>query len=161
MEVWKPTFYSDKYEVSSLGKVRRIGKIDCLKINYDSTGGYGRVNIGKSMVVHKIVALTFIGNRPDGMDINHIDGDKKNNSIDNLQFVTRSENCRQACNEQGLRKMYGKHHNKTRLSPEDIKTIKERISKGDKNVRIAEEYNVDASTISQIKRRKEGYYASI
>lgn len=160
MEIWKTTFYNEKYEVSNMGRVRRKGKIDCLKINYQSTGGYGRVSIGKSMAVHKIVALTFNGDRPQGLDINHIDGNKKNNNADNLQYVTRSENCRQACNEQGLRIMRGERHSRTKLSPDDIKDIKSRLSI-DKHKDIAKEYGVHPTTIAQIKRRKEGYYASI
>ena len=161
MEVWKDTFYNDKYEASNEGRVRRKGKIDCLKINCKSTGNYGRVNIGKTMVVHKIVALTFLGDRPNGMDINHIDGNKKNNHVDNLEFVTRSENCRQACNEQELRDMKGTNHNKTKLSPDDIRTIKNRIANREKQVDIAKDYGVHKTTIAQIKRRKEGYYATI
>lgn len=152
MEVWKDTFYNDKYEVSSEGTVRRKGKVDCLKINYKSTGNYGRVNIGKTMMVHKIVALTFIGNRPDGMDINHIDGDKKNNKVDNLEFVTRSENCRQSCNEQGLRNFKRENHNRSKLTPLKVAEIKGMIANGARNKDIAFLYNVDASLISHIKR---------
>ena len=152
MEVWKDTFYNDKYEVSNEGRVRRKGKIDCLKINYKSTGNYGRVNIGKSMAVHKIVALTFIGDRPNGFDINHIDGNKKNNHVDNLEFVTRSENCRQACNEQRLRDMKGENHNRAKLSDIQVSDIKRRIKRGEKNKDIANMYSVDPSLISHIKR---------
>lgn len=152
MEVWKDTFYNDKYEVSNEGRVRRKGKIDCLKINYQSTGNYGRVNIGKLMKVPKIVALTFIGDRPDNMDINHIDGDKKDNKVDNLEFVTRSENCRQACNGQGLRNLKRENHCKSKLTPEIVVEIKEMIANKVRNKDIASLYNVDASLISHIKR---------
>ena len=158
MEIWKTTVHDDRYEVSNNGRVRRKGKQDCLKINYNSTGGYGRVGIGR---VHTIVAYTFLSERPEGFDINHIDGNKRNNAVSNLQYVTRSENCRQACNEQGLRDMKGENHNKTKLSPEDISTIKKRIKAGDKQIDIAKDYNVTPSAISHIKRRKDGYYGSI
>jgi len=161
VENWKTTFYNDNYEVSNFGRVRRKGKNDCLKINYNYTGGYGRVTIGKSMAVHKIVALTFNGDRPEGYDINHIDGDKKNNSASNLEYVTTSENCRQACNEQGLRDMKGVNHSRTKLSPDDIRTIKKRIADGDKQIDIAKDYKVHKTTIAHIKRKKDGYYGSI
>ena len=74
MKEWRTVFKNEKYEVSNYGEIRRKGKIDNLKINYNSTGGYGRVSIGK---VHTLVAYAFLGERPSGLDINHIDGDKK------------------------------------------------------------------------------------
>lgn len=42
--------------------------------------------------VHKLVALTFIGPRPEGMQVRHLDGNKLNNSVDNLAYGTASEN---------------------------------------------------------------------
>ena len=152
MEVWKSTFFNENYEVSNLGNVRRKGKVDCLKINYHSTGGYGRVSVGKIIAVHKIVAYTFLGERPNGLDINHIDGDKTNNSVANLQYVTRSENCRQACNEQGIVNLKRENHNRAKLNPEKVLKIKNMILDGIKNKDIAKMFNVDASLISHIKR---------
>ena len=92
------------YKVSSEGDVWRrpslrwpSGKFlsqACLK-------GYAAVTIfngskPKLTYVHKLVALAFIGPRPDGMHINHKDGDKTNNHADNLEYVTPSENTRHA-----------------------------------------------------------------
>lgn len=93
MEEWRVAYHSDKYEVSSLGRVRRIGKIDCLKPSFSGKGGYGLVQLGakNAKKVHPIVAFTFIGVRPHGLDINHIDGNKRNNYT-NLEWVTNQEN---------------------------------------------------------------------
>ena len=44
------------------------------------------------MPVQHIVALAFLGERPERMDVRHIDGDKLNNKVDNLNYGTRSEN---------------------------------------------------------------------
>lgn len=149
MERWKTIFSNEKYEVSSIGNVRRKGKVDNLKINYNSTGGYGRVSIGR---VHTLVAYAFLGERPNGLDINHIDGNKKNNNASNLEYVTRSENCKQACNKQMLRSFKREKHNRAKLKESDIPIIKELIKNGIKNKDIANTYNVDASLISHIKR---------
>lgn len=149
MESWKTIFSNKKYEVSNSGNVRRKGKVDNLKINYNSTGGYGRVSIGK---VHTLVACAFLGERPNGLDINHIDGNKKNNNASNLEYVTRSENCKKACNEQMLRSLKREKHNRSKLKEVDIPIIHELIKNGIKNKEIANTYNVDASLISHIKR---------
>jgi len=146
---WKTTVQNNNYEVSNYGEVRRKGKSKCLKINYNTTGGYGRVSIGK---VHTIVAYAFLGKRPLGFDINHIDGNKKNNNVTNLEYCTRSENCKQACNEQGLRDLRGEKHNRSILSDKDVNNIKALISVGVKNTDIAKKYKVDPSLISHIKR---------
>ena len=132
-----------------MGKVRRKGKSDCLKINYSTTGGYGRVSIGK---VHTIVAYAFLGERPLGLDINHLDGNKRNNDASNLQYVTKSENCRQACNEQGLRSFKRENHNRSKLTPTMVAEIKNMIADKIRNKEIASLFNVDASLISHIKR---------
>ncbi len=47
-------------------------------------------------MVHALVALAFIGPRPDGYDVMHIDGTRTNNAVGNLRYGTRSENCLQA-----------------------------------------------------------------
>lgn len=57
--------------------------------------GYLRVVCGgKLRSVHALVAEAFIGPRPSGLEVNHKDGDKRNNRPENLEYVTRSENMR-------------------------------------------------------------------
>lgn len=53
--------------------------------------------------VHCLVAKVFLGNRPEGMDVNHKDGNKLNNNCDNLEYCTRSQNIQHAYNT-GLNK---------------------------------------------------------
>ena len=154
MEEWRVSFHSEKYEVSSFGNIRRIGKQDFLKPSFSGTGGYGLVQLGakNAKKVHTVVAETFLGKRPVGLDINHIDGNKRNNKLDNLEYVTRSENCRQACNEQKLRDMSKEKHSRAKLSNNNVASIKIMIAEGIRNVDIASMFNVDASLISHIKR---------
>ena len=86
------------YDVSDEGQVRsrRCTKSRILK-HYYHRQGYPTVSLmreGKRRckLVHHLVLLAFVGPRPDGMEIRHIDGDVTNNSLSNLAYGTRSEN---------------------------------------------------------------------
>lgn len=102
MEVWKPISWSNgKLEISSKGNVRsnmRDGRI--LKQQQDRKG-YMRVSVTVDRVkhtlkVHREVALAFLEN-PNGFEqVNHIDGNKKNNSIENLEWISCLGNARHA-----------------------------------------------------------------
>lgn len=85
-----------KYEVSSLGKVRRTGG----KILKQIVGTKGYLRLGISdldrrkvwVEVHVVVAEVFIGPRPIGLQVAHLDGDKTNNIPANLRYMTPKEN---------------------------------------------------------------------
>ena len=91
-ENWKPVRGTD-YEVSSGGRVRRGKKL--LSCRVDNLG-YVRCNIRvpviKKRTVHSLVAEAFIGPRPVGKEVHHINGDKTDNRPANLAYVTHSEN---------------------------------------------------------------------
>lgn len=95
MENWKQIKEYQNYEVSDSGEVRKFGGIKNLKKSL-STNGYHKVRlfkdgIGKTRTIHKLVAETFL-TKQDGLVINHIDKDKTNNSINNLEYITQREN---------------------------------------------------------------------
>ena len=61
----------------------------------DESTGYARISIGNRYAyVHRVVFEVLVGPVPDGMELDHIDTDRVNNTIDNLHIVTRAENCR-------------------------------------------------------------------
>ena len=117
-ELWQPIDgYQGLYEVSNLGRVRsldrsvakrgRAGVMMTLrlqgKILQPQPDGGKRLFVTlskngkyKPTKVHKLVAAAFIGPRPEGLDINHIDGDHQNNAVSNLEYCTRSENMKHA-----------------------------------------------------------------
>lgn len=88
--------YEDTYQVSSLGRVRNKNTHRILTHGLNKNG-YHRVNLYnesgmKSKFVHRLVAEAFIPNTDNKPEVNHIDEDKNNNSVDNLNWMTRSEN---------------------------------------------------------------------
>ena len=97
MEEWKAIEeYDGRYEVSSFGRVRslkreqRILKADCFG-RYLQVGLY-KNGVIKKKKVHRLVATAFIPNPENKPQVNHIDGNTKNNNIDNLEWTTAQEN---------------------------------------------------------------------
>lgn len=101
MEHWKDIAgYEGLYQVSDIGNIRssRTGKM--MKLCVNSRNGYVYCVLSnkqkrKNCRVHRLVASAFLGVR-DGLQVNHIDGDKANNKLSNLEWVTRSENMKHA-----------------------------------------------------------------
>jgi hypothetical protein len=111
-EVWKPVTVCGDYEISNMGRIRRatpgkktyVGKI--LK-DQKVGSGYRAIRLTMSgkqyqFYIHRLVAIEFIGEVPNGYEVNHKDGDKTNNAVANLEYMTRSQNCIHAI-ETGLK----------------------------------------------------------
>lgn len=124
-------------------------------------GGYYLISLsfeGKtSHRLHRLVARFFVDGFKDGLSVNHIDGDRKNNSASNLEWVTHKQNMRNAI-DRGA--MEGVHLFKGNLSEETVLTIITLINAGKTNPEIAKMYNTDLSTISKL-RNKKGCYSSL
>lgn len=112
-EIWKDIpDYEGFYQASSLGRIRSVDRYVTQQGRGKAFTGLrkGRIikqrlqNAGYFLVwlskqgkirahtVHRLVAASFIDNPENMMDINHKDGDKKNNSVHNLEWCTRSQN---------------------------------------------------------------------
>lgn len=92
--------YEGLYQVSNKGKVKSIitGKI---RKTYIENNGYERIilyknNKAKIHSIHRLVALIYIGKN--NLEVNHIDGNKLNNNLENLEYCTRIENMQHAKN---------------------------------------------------------------
>lgn len=90
----------------------------------------------------------------DGATVNHIDGNKKNNFYQNLEWLTVGDNVRHS-HQIGLTKpAYGEAHYKSKLKTKDIIAIREMIYKKIKGRDIAKIFNISEKTVSAIKKNK-------
>ncbi len=102
-ENWLPVRdYPDHYEISDVGRLRRTqhyhpGNAGKIRKPVLAKNGYvvymlSRANQVKLCSAHRMVADAFLGPIPEGMQVNHINGDKGDNRVANLEIVTNSEN---------------------------------------------------------------------
>ena len=129
-EIWKTIENNPNYEVSNMGNVRSVDRfVNCnggvafrkgkMLKKYLSKRGYYVVNLSaKQYKVHRLVAEAFIPNPDNKPQIDHINTDKTDNSVENLRWVTNKENMnnpitRQNCSKNNYCKgrMGSKHHN--------------------------------------------------
>jgi len=121
MEIWKPVKgYESLYEVSNEGRIRSVdakvwnghvmhtrkGRI--LK-QYHNSGNLGYLGCVlskkgklKSVRIHVLVAQAFLGDRPKGFQVGHLDGNPFNNHANNLRYMTAKENIRQSYQDSGI-----------------------------------------------------------
>lgn len=105
MEYWLPVVDFSDYEVSNYGRIRSL-KTDVVMKPYTTKGGYQLIKLFKNSkhhprYVHRLVAASFFDCDYEEFEINHIDGDKENNFIGNLEWCKHSENIEHAI-ETGL-----------------------------------------------------------
>lgn len=102
-EEWRPIKgYEGLYEASNMGRVKSLhfGKEIILKQS-EWSSGYMKANLSKDgttnlKLVHRLVAIAFIKNPNNYEFVNHKDGNKKNNAVDNLEWCTRKQNTHHA-----------------------------------------------------------------
>jgi hypothetical protein len=144
-EIWKDIVQFEGYEISNLGKVRgkdrlRKGKNGfCflkgkqLKEVFNKKG-YPEVRFRKNgthvRLIHRLVAKTFIPNFENKHQVNHINGIKTDNRVENLEWCTNSENQKHAF-KLGLNKVYsGEKHPKSKYTLNQINNIKKLYNTG-------------------------------
>ena len=94
-EVWKPVF-NFEYTISTFGRVKNSKGV--IITPHLINGGYQQVRLTKDkkrycFLVHRLVYETFVGVIPEGMQVNHINEIKTDNSVWNLNLMTNQENC--------------------------------------------------------------------
>ena len=97
VEIWTNIDEFPNYKISSLGRVKNIKTNHVLKPYTNRPDGYNQVGLRNhtglhTKKIHRLVAEAFYDCDSDNFEVNHIDGDKKNNFVGNLEWCTRSEN---------------------------------------------------------------------
>lgn len=170
MEVWKDVIgLEDYYQVSNLGNVRskerfvirgRGGKykIQCKNLNPAiNSDGYltGIFRVDKNPInykVHRILAESFIGSIPKGFEVNHINGIKTDNRLENLEIVSKSKNIKHAF-ALGLNKpRRGQLNGMCKIDSNKAKSVKEMTFNGFTESQISKELNVSIHTVRDIRR---------
>ena len=170
-EEWKPLKdYEGLYEISNKGRVLRLGRIITdslgrkrpikdllLKPQINIENGYVYVHLGKGdkrklVSLHRLVAKNFIPKVSGKTYVNHIDGNKENNRVENLEWVTAQENTLHAY-ENGLLRNYGERNGWSKLTNKEAKEIKDLYFNDFYNQdELAELYEVSQGTISHLVR---------
>lgn len=151
-EVWKPYIGDTRYSVSTLGRVR--GQYAQLLSPKKHWQGYLWLHIGcKHCLVHRLVAETFIPNPDNKATVNHINANKSDNRIENLEWATQSENNRHALKlnlRYFTRKMWETCTKGHKLSKRQVKDIKDKYDAGIQQFKLADEYKVSRAQICRI-----------
>lgn len=160
-EDWKPVFgFDDTYRVSSHGRFKRIqtrygNPSDKIIPGSLATTGYRTVSLCcippvARRYVHDIVAEAFIGPRPSGYQINHLDGNKLNNLVSNLEYVTPRENLLHAART-GL----NPRANNFKLNDELVRELRRRYTETRSHKQLALEFGIDPSNVYRIVTRQQ------
>jgi hypothetical protein len=163
-EIWKPVpNYEGIYEISNYGNFAVLKKDGRVLRKLNSATHYLSVSckslngeIQKSLYIHRLVALVFIGQRPDGMVIRHLDGNRYNNCVDNLSYGTVEQNY-----EDAVKHGTHRHENNGRalLTERCVLAIKHlHNQKLVKSSDLAKAFNVSDSTICAIVKERNWKY---
>jgi hypothetical protein len=163
-ETWKPIKgWEGLYEVSDLGRVRSFqrakqGQPPAVLESHPNRNGYIRVRLFRNGQrqygsVHRLVCQAFRGEALPGMQVNHIDGNKANNRLDNLEYATPRENNLHALYQLGKLETLprGEANKAAKLTEADVIQLRELWASG--NVRrreLAEMFSISETSIRRI-----------
>jgi hypothetical protein len=172
MENWKDiNGYEGLYQVSDMGRVKSqpkqwIGGKGAIR-NHDGkilqssfNGGYLQVvlqnnGIKKTIKIHRLVAEAFLPNLENKLEVNHIDTNKSNNKLDNLEWNTRNENMKHASINKCFGERRGEANNSNKVNVNQVIDIRfkyKTLNMSQKD--IAKEYGVSSMAIFRIVNNK-------
>ena len=145
------------FEISKSGIIRNCNTLK-IKSQYISSTGYYMISVSKNNKskpyrVHRLLAETFIPTKDGCIFVNHIDGNKTNNSLDNLEWCTHLENMKHAFRT-GLANNLNEKNGMSKLNRTDVIEIKKLLNNGISQYKISKMFNVSRSAILKIKLGK-------
>lgn len=164
-EIWKPVCgFEEKYYISSKGYLKNIQTDKILKMT-NKYGDYFSVVLylnekRKSTRIHRLVAEAFIPNPDNKPQVNHIDGNKQNNCVENLEWVTAKQNLEHAYNNNLSNKFFLKELNEKRIksgyygTQEHLKNRKNKKCSPRKQYKIYQ-YSTNMEFIAKYNSSKE------
>ena len=178
-EIWKDVLDARGYQVSNLGRVRSFWT-KCTGYHAKNKPfvsntvqrmippkflptGYAQVQLypdgtEKHKYIHRLVLEAFVGPCPQGMEACHNDGDRKNNSVDNLRWDTKRGNMADAVkmghmHGGGENHCHGENHHFASLSNKQVLKIRQLASGGVRNIDIAKRFNITGALVWKIVSR--------
>lgn len=115
---------------------------------------------GKQFKLHRIIATCFLPKEPGKDIVNHKDGNKENNSVDNLEWCDSAHNVRHAFKMGLMVRHKGSKNSQSKLTEDAVVSIKRELSKGRTLTSISKEHNVSLSCIFLIKKGKSWKHVS-
>lgn len=156
-EKWKPVRnYETHYLVSDTGKVKRIGG---KTLSPNPVGsGYLQVRLSKNGIekafrIHRLVLEAFVGPIVKGKTANHIDADRRNNCLSNLEICTYSENIRHAY-RLGHRSAKGENNTRCKLDNKIVRAIRRMRQKGVPGIEVAKIFQLSPDHVCRIYKRR-------
>lgn len=157
-EIWKDIKgYEGKYQVSNTGKVKSLNyhREKREKLLKQILSKYFRVPLHKNskkefLSIHRLIALAFIPNPENKPCINHLNGIKTDNRIENLEWCTYSENCNHAIKNELYNTPKGEQHCFSKLKEKDVLLIRELKKEGYTDIILAKQFNVTRGAIYSI-----------
>ena len=152
-EIWRPVPDYEDYQISNFGRVKSFwfGKVKILKpvllLDYLAVTLY-KDGKSKMFKVHRLVATVFIPNPDNKPEVNHIDGNKFNNYVGNLEWSTQTENIRHAVANDLIKSGEGNYQAK--LTNEQVEYIRNNPDSLNQ-YELAKKFGVDRRTISKIQ----------
>lgn len=176
-EIWKPVVgYEGLYEVSTHGRVKSVARIyqsikegfnwdkrtiSALKATRLKKDGY--VDTGLSLdgkytqrVIHRLVAEAFIPNPENKPCVNHIDNNRSNNHVSNLEWVNHKENTAHsyAQNRGTWQKQWGEDNVSSKLNLDEVLKLRKLKSQGKTNREVSDILNINIKEVGRIHRKE-------
>lgn len=155
-EIWRDIPQYENYQISNHGRIysKHKNELKALEINkkgYETIRPY-KNNIRKTFRIHRLVAELFIPNPQNKPQVNHKDGNKLNNHIDNLEWVTYRENVDHAVKNNLLCRGEDSPHSK--MTEKKVREMRKLYSQGFGSTTLAKMFDINEKNAYNIIKRK-------